>query len=601
MKKGIYLIIVVVMACLTVHAQTLVLSDNFDTGGVSTNDLNYNLAARQSGTAATNGLYATTNGNTLTASGKLNVKEGVTYYPDTIGTQLGGNSFRIKLNGQQDASASNWTMLSVISNTENDWDKSPMTVNLWQHDWLHISYGDISNVGENDKYVNLSPLMAADGIGGGYSVNDPNDFEIRVNAETATNGTWSFHIDGNTMAAGLPYTFQDANLKMSWWSGGGGSDMTSDDMDISTIPSPLAKEYLFFENFDGPDNAPINWLYGTRQTNGLVVGPYSGSPDHNSLTNNKLNDYFPSAFVNLDADLQSHLQGKDFEFSFKAACKIDGTQWSSIYLYDGTQDAGQDERGSSRFGMYIPGVADAWACVVYHGTGAAQELHGIDPNWYPDLIPYDKTQEHTFLFVSTAGAGGMNTYELFIDGVEIFDGVTAGLPDEVPYYFNGSQRRIGIVGVMPNNPAKGCLYDDVYVKLIKGITYADWVMDDTGLTAGVNDARTDDPDLDGMDNLLEYVLGGNPLFGDAATTLPTLEATPDVLEYIYNRRNDAVTRGLTYGLLMNTSGLQFAWTNVGSSFETGSTVIDAEFDSVTNIVPIVGKDLGFVNLEVMED
>ena len=58
--------------------------------------------------------------------------------------------------------------------------------------------------------------------------------------------------------------------------------------------------------------------------------------------------------------------------------------------------------------------------------------------------------------------------------------------------------------------------------------YASWASSH-GLTAGVNDGANDDPDFDGINNLLEYVLGGNPVGAGASDTsiLPTqsLDAT----------------------------------------------------------------------------
>ena len=58
---------------------------------------------------------------------------------------------------------------------------------------------------------------------------------------------------------------------------------------------------------------------------------------------------------------------------------------------------------------------------------------------------------------------------------------------------------------------------------------------------------------------------------------------------------------LTYGLNLNTNGLQSAWDFVGADFETTTGAVDADFESVTNAIPITGIDVGFVNLEVTED
>jgi autotransporter-associated beta strand protein len=51
---------------------------------------------------------------------------------------------------------------------------------------------------------------------------------------------------------------------------------------------------------------------------------------------------------------------------------------------------------------------------------------------------------------------------------------------------------------------------------------------------------TDDPDNDGMDNLLEFVLNGNPGLADSSI-LPQLVVTETHFEFIYQRRIDSIT------------------------------------------------------------
>ncbi len=63
--------------------------------------------------------------------------------------------------------------------------------------------------------------------------------------------------------------------------------------------------------------------------------------------------------------------------------------------------------------------------------------------------------------------------------------------------------------------------------------YADWAAAN-GLTAGVNDGPLDDPDMDGIANLLEFVLGGNPLAADTSI-LPAAEVTETDFVFTFNR------------------------------------------------------------------
>ncbi|RKX45387.1 MAG: hypothetical protein DRP64_04840 [Verrucomicrobia bacterium] len=206
-------------------------------------------------------------------------------------------------------------------------------------------------------------------------------------------------------------------------------------------------------------------------------------------------------------------------------------------------------------------------------------------------VPYIRNSEHTFQLISTAGPGGTNTCTLVVDGFTIRSGIE--------YFISGSDNiRMGWV----KTSSADIYYDDIYVKL-KGIAYAEWT-DEKGLAEGVNNARSDDPDTDGMNNLTEYALGGDPLLDDAASILPTFAIMDagggsNFMDYVYNRRLDAADRGLAYGLNVSTN-LQSDWIYVGNAYETGSAGIDPSFESVSNSIPVSGVK-GFVNLEITEE
>jgi len=129
--------------------------------------------------------------------------------------------------------------------------------------------------------------------------------------------------------------------------------------------------------------------------------------------------------------------------------------------------------------------------------------------------------------------------------------------------------------------------------------YSTWAQG-YGLT-GTAAAATYDVEPDGMDNLAEYALGGNPTNADAAAFMPSFEIMDagggsNFMNYIYNRRFDAVILGLTYGLNESTNLLN-EWDYVGNAYETGSAEIDLYFESVTNAVPATaGK--GYIKLEI---
>ncbi len=128
--------------------------------------------------------------------------------------------------------------------------------------------------------------------------------------------------------------------------------------------------------------------------------------------------------------------------------------------------------------------------------------------------------------------------------------------------------------------------------------YMEWAAGAGLDTNGSNSAATFDVEPDGMNNLLEYALDGNPLVDDAASIQPTSELIDaDTWEYVYNRRLDATFRGLSYDIVAKENLVAPVWTHSGGSWETNSTPIDAFFESVTNVIPNSAGQ-GFIKLEV---
>ncbi|MCK4565581.1 MAG: endo-1,4-beta-xylanase, partial [Verrucomicrobia bacterium] len=127
--------------------------------------------------------------------------------------------------------------------------------------------------------------------------------------------------------------------------------------------------------------------------------------------------------------------------------------------------------------------------------------------------------------------------------------------------------------------------------------YDEWVALYPGIGSSTN--LTDNPDGDPLSNLAEYALGGDPANGSdvgyvPANTMLELGGT-NYFEYVYAKRNDAADRGLIYSLELTDDLLSDSWTN-GNVEVVGTGTLDTEFDSVTNRVPTVGEDQGFIRL-----
>jgi hypothetical protein len=119
--------------------------------------------------------------------------------------------------------------------------------------------------------------------------------------------------------------------------------------------------------------------------------------------------------------------------------------------------------------------------------------------------------------------------------------------------------------------------------------------------SGSNAELSANPDLDGLVNLTEYGLGGNPTNAMDVGILPvfgmvTADGT-NWFEYVYRRRSDAAARGLLYYVELNTNLVSGAWTNTGY-IVTGTGAFDAGFEVVTNRVPIEAFSTLFTRLGI---
>lgn len=110
--------------------------------------------------------------------------------------------------------------------------------------------------------------------------------------------------------------------------------------------------------------------------------------------------------------------------------------------------------------------------------------------------------------------------------------------------------------------------------------YASWI--DTsafGLTAGQKGENAD-PDNDGIPNLLEFVLNGNPSISDPSS-LPVLNVTPTNFEFTFNRRVDSLSPETTQTFQYSTDLTH--WTDV--VVPAGNATVGAATITVTTGTP----------------
>ncbi len=128
-------------------------------------------------------------------------------------------------------------------------------------------------------------------------------------------------------------------------------------------------------------------------------------------------------------------------------------------------------------------------------------------------------------------------------------------------------------------------------------TFADWAgpyMLNAAVTNYLNDA-----DGDGLSNLAEYGLGGDPTNAtDAATVLPSLESREgEWINYVYRRRTDAAARGLEYTLKRTDNLVSNGWGTNGFA-EVAAESIGSGMEAVTNRIFTASTTHGFVRLQI---
>jgi len=176
---------------------------------------------------------------------------------------------------------------------------------------------------------------------------------------------------------------------------------------------------------------------------------------------------------------------------------------------------------------------------------------------------------------------------------------TLAVGDAVTNALSGAVQAVGVYDFGSDNKTR---MDDFTVEAIQEITPSEaWAAWTNSYSLSGSDAELGaDPDFDDMDNLVEYALGGNPTNSDAAATLPVSglvdAGSTNWLEYVYLRRLDAATRGLTYEVVRNDSLQVGSWTN--SEITEVTAAIDADFEAVTNRISTATKNAQFMRLNI---
>ena len=193
----------------------------------------------------------------------------------------------------------------------------------------------------------------------------------------------------------------------------------------------------------------------------------------------------------------------------------------------------------------------------------------------------------------TASASGTPapTFQWYKDNQPIPTGTSATFT--IPSVVSGDS---GSYKVVATNGVGSATSNTVTVTVGSSSPYQTW-SSSQGLTAGVNDGATQDPDNDGVNNLIEFALGGNPLSTTSAP-VPLLARSGGNVTFTYDVQVAATAQyqvGAEY-----TSDLSSTWTtavNGTGGVTITTTPVNANTDHVVVTVPASSPRI-FVRLRV---
>jgi hypothetical protein len=182
-----------------------------------------------------------------------------------------------------------------------------------------------------------------------------------------------------------------------------------------------------------------------------------------------------------------------------------------------------------------------------------------------------------YLFTCTAGGGNSSGWQASASYTN--SGLSADTQYSYTVQMHDSLGNTGTVSAAASATTDAAPYD-IWASLYPTLsnTAPDW-----------------DEEPDGMDNLMEYALGGNPTNSDAASIRPVFEVRGDVFSYIY-RRQSPKDPALTYEVLSSTDLIDGPITN--TTLEVGVSGVSNGFELVTNAVSTATEPQQFMGLKV---
>jgi hypothetical protein len=232
---------------------------------------------------------------------------------------------------------------------------------------------------------------------------------------------------------------------------------------LGALTLAVQGDYVIFnDTFNSTPSLDINTNRVARQAGGLLSADYTGVQSWYGVDGTRLVQTGGGEIVQ-PANLAAYVAGGNFTLSFKQDLDLTSGVWSSVYLASATENT----RGNSRVGFHTWGTGNGTAFTLYSGTGTNGAAYApinitgaqMDTLWQSNFTNnFDRLAEHTIQFVSTAGAGGTNTYDFVVDNVIVANDVVYAFRDD-------TVRNIEMVSTLLNDAADAyqVFYDDLTV------------------------------------------------------------------------------------------------------------------------------------------
>jgi len=225
-------------------------------------------------------------------------------------------------------------------------------------------------------------------------------------------------------------------------------------------------------------------------------------------------------------------------------------------------------------------------------------------------LPSDALQTREFNYPSTGEWHHVvaqwnfenNAMRLWLDNVEQTGTGTVAFGSQE--YTRGAPKYQDTIGRHFNGSSffNGCI-DEVHIyaraldvgeiaALFNGPGYGEW-----STSFSLAGGAYGDDDSDGLVNLHEYGLGGDPTnSADTGYAISFFPGDTNDFRYVYPRRTSP-DAGLAYRLETSSDLVSGSWTNAGYVELPSTGIIDSEFEAVTNQIPL-GDPCGFLRLRV---